>query len=300
MHQIPPEAAADLIIGAAGLSSRLSKWRSYHILAGHIEPPPTDKSPLMDRLQMAIAEHLAETYNAPLYRDVTNIRFAGLLDLAPIIRLGATGPLDMPADTPVLIETPTRAAYDFAWTSGHDATVPFYLRARAQLAMAATQTTETLIWLVTDMGSLDQFHRVTLDDRLVGRLEAGITALVEQVQNQELPDPEADDIEDAIRLLDGRANNLRQVAQDEPIMTTIQDYQATVRARLNLDGESKQLKTRENTLKTEILAALLVTPQLELPTGETVESKVVHTAARSQQASSWVRLDIKRPTKAAA
>jgi hypothetical protein len=287
---IPPAQAEDFILGSIGLG--MSPWRTYQIATGQIEPDPPIVSELELSFRQNLLHYLESRFDAFLNEDESNIFFTPDVALEPILRIGYPGKLNAKSGDILILEMLEQNTYDKLWEKNSGITVPFLVRARATMRMKATGSREALVWVVTGLGKVDEFHSVAYDENLANRMTAATIAMTERIREHKAPDVEDDDVETALSLLGDRNNSTRVVEVGEPIIAAISEYESTVAQRLNLDQASNQLKATEQTLKKTILKELIVTPALVLPDKRIVSSKTIRKAASLSKPSSWERLDI--------
>jgi hypothetical protein len=291
MITLDPEDVENVVLGACGLSRSLSAWRSYQVAQGRLPAPDRDTSTLSATMAESLERHLENQLGAMLYRSQPWEMARGLL-LPPVLQIGEPGGLPANPDDPIIIETPDQETYKFAWRDAESSGVPFRVRARANLRMAASGSAMALVWVVADMGRVDEFYTVPKEDRLIDRLLGGAEQLVANIDQGKEPDPEEDDAADVIAMLDGRTDNVREVKPGEPIIPMVDEYRRLVGSRLNLEREADALKTQEKRLKDGILLELRTSPRLRLPDGRLISAKVIRQKERLQKAGQWVRLDV--------
>lgn len=285
-----------MVLGMAGYSSQTSPWQAYMTLAGLRKPPAAGRGPIEEALEATYLEHLEERHGAMLGWVEGAELFGGAVRMGRLPRLVIPGGLIGSEGDAVVLEMPTRASYQDAWVESGQTRIPFRVRARAVLAMAALGAGNALLWVVGDNGAIDEFHVVPMDQGILRSLEAAVGRMAGRLEAGDPPDPEDDDLTDALALAHGDGSNSTEaVGPDDPVVRMEREYDAALSERLALDRSSAVLKKKESELKNGILRRLREgAPRLRLPDGRHVSYKVVRTAPQSREAGQWTRLDVER------
>ena len=292
-----PGFTETFVLGASGLSRDLSPWRVYHMATGRIPMETSADAPLDQCLREALIMHLENSYGAFVDHDTDNLSFAPRLDLPPVRRLKEPGTLDIPPESPIIVEMPDRDGYEHQWHDLTESRVPFGIRARANMRMTATGASQCLVWVVADMGRIDCFHVVPFDERLSDRLRHRANLLMSQIDQGKSPDPEDDDIGTAIEISESNRQDEQHIAADDGALLDLAAYEAASDERRSFEAFAKQPEKVEREMKARLLRRLLSTQSLVLPDGRRVTSKVIRTRETSKKASSWTRLDILKASK---
>ena len=282
-----------VVLASIGYSSTTTPWEMYQALAGERELPGQDEAPLRQHLEASLLDYMQARYGAFVYEDHDRVGFTPQLSLRPIARLGAPGKLGFNDGVPFLIEMPSQEAYKTSWRDSSSTVIPFRVRARAQMRMKATGTTEAALWVCSDFGQVDEFHVLEVDGGLVSSLVGATNAMFERVARGEAPDPEDDDLAAAVELSIKRGNDaVRVLAEGEPLATVFEEYEKAVASLSLRRREEKAADGEVRELKNAILREMEHTPTIKLPSGRIASPTVVRTPPKSSKGSSWVRLDI--------
>ncbi len=283
------------ILAAANLNSKLSPWRLHQILSGLA---PVDQSAPSDRLadlfRRGLGAHLKDVY------DVKVSRYQGPNDFVEPFHVNRPtliedpGALEATPGTVLMIETPSRAAYEFSWKINYDAVVPLGVVARANLRMHISGAQNALVWVIADNGEISEFHMLAYDPKLVAELEAACRTAITRADSGDEPAPDDPDLADYFRQHSSlQSNSIKICEPSSPEAQAFNTYRRLDRERAEAEAAARTAKTKLDQPKKTLMQAMKDVPTLQID-NHIVTLSVINIAEQHRKASSYTKLNIKQ------
>ena len=246
--------------------------------------------PLADDLQSAVESHLLSRLAGTASSFDGSNAFEGRFHVE-IPRVLVTADADPEI---LMIETPRRRDFDRQWRVGYDTTIPASVTARANVRMAVASLRSTVLWVVGDNGAIDEFHRITRDDKLVATLRTACRSMETSVAAGDEPSPDDDDLSDYILALKGPPKPVLRVAAASPEAEAFRTLEAIEREIALASDALQQRRNDQKAPRSVLVRACAGRKGLEIE-GRLVRAEMVQVNAKERKSYSFPRVVVDDP-----
>lgn len=179
------------------VAARYSLWAMFRVIVGTESYTPPHMPDLTVAIRQTLIKHYEKQYQCRV--EEKTHAFSSAKIRIPILTMADSGVLknNFPDGTPLLLEIPPKISFDNDWIKGQAFAPPFPVRVKAAIACYLTGAPNALIWVVSDSGETEEFKTVPADAALASRLLRKSEDLIRRIIENDVPDPENDDVEKA-------------------------------------------------------------------------------------------------------